>query len=140
MPVLRRVAPAAARELLLTGEVFDAARALRIGLVNAVEPDLPAAVDRCVRSLLAGAPGALAGTKGVLYQGWDDSVERYAALLDISGGPVRLRRGQGGWRCVPGEAAGRVDPASVGRRLVGQGLRQVELLPPSGGCRVSPAG
>ncbi len=84
VPVLRRVAPAAARELLLTGEVFDAARASRIGLINSVEPDLPAAVDRCVTALLAGAPGAIAGTKRVLNEGWDDSAERYAALLDIS--------------------------------------------------------
>ena len=53
VPVLYRVAPAAARELLLTGEVFDAARALAIGLVNAVEEDLDGAVQRYLTSLLA---------------------------------------------------------------------------------------
>jgi len=84
VPVLHRVAPFAARELLLTGEVFDAATALRIGLVNGVPDDLDAAVAACVQSLLAGGPTALAGTKALLQSGLDDSDERYAALLDLS--------------------------------------------------------
>ena len=84
VPVLHRVAPAAARELLLTGEVFDAVRALRIGLVNIVADDLHDAVSSTVQSLLAAGPSALAGTKRLLQAGLDDSAERYAALLDIS--------------------------------------------------------
>jgi methylglutaconyl-CoA hydratase len=84
VPVLHRVAPFAARELLLTGEVFDAALAERIGLVNVVADDLDAAVGDCVQALLAGGPGALAGTKAMLAAGLDDSDERYAALLDVS--------------------------------------------------------
>jgi enoyl-CoA hydratase/carnithine racemase len=84
VPVLHRVAPFAARELLLTGEVFDAARAARIGLVNVVTDDLDGAVAGCLHALLAGGPTALAGTKALLQAGLDDSDERYAALLDAS--------------------------------------------------------
>ncbi len=84
VPVLHRVAPWAARELLLTGEVFGAERALRIGLVNAVEDDVDAGVGRYVHSLLAGGPKALAGTKALLQAGLDDSEERYGRLLEIS--------------------------------------------------------
>jgi methylglutaconyl-CoA hydratase len=84
VPVLRRVSAAAARELLLTGDVFDAQRALRIGLVNAVEDDIDDAVAGFVRSLLAGGPTALAGTKALLDRETDDSAERYAPLLAVS--------------------------------------------------------
>jgi len=84
VPLLHRVASAAARELLLTGEVFGAERARQIGLVNAIADDLDATVDAYVRSLLAGGPTALAGTKALLQGGLDDSVERYAALLEVS--------------------------------------------------------
>ncbi len=84
VPVLHRVAPWAARELLLTGEVFGAARALEIGLLTAVDDDVDAGVARYVRLLLAGGPTALAGTKALLQAGLDDSTERYERLLKIS--------------------------------------------------------
>ena len=84
VPVLHRVAPAAARELLLTGDVFGAARALQIGLVNAVADDVDAAVAGYVTSLLRGGPTALAGTKELVLGDLDDSDERYAALLGLS--------------------------------------------------------
>jgi len=84
VPVLHRVAPAAARELLLTGDVFDAARALQIGLVNAVADDVDAAVAGYVTGLLRGGPTALAGTKTLVLGDLDDSDERYEALLDLS--------------------------------------------------------
>lgn len=86
VPVLARLDPVAARELLLTGELFDAARALKIGLVNAVAApeELDAVVDSYLDALLAGGPGALAGTKALLASTVDDSMERYGALLDLS--------------------------------------------------------
>ncbi|MEP6560492.1 MAG: enoyl-CoA hydratase-related protein [Nakamurella sp.] len=84
IPVLHRVTHAAARELLLTGAVFDAARALEIGLVNAVADDLDGAVAGYLRDLLAGGPSALAGTKAMLQDELNDSAERYGRLLDIS--------------------------------------------------------
>ena len=86
VPVLRRVQPTAARELMLTGSVFDATRALEIGLVNALaEPEaLDDRVDRYAQELLQCGPGALTGTKLMLAQGHDDSDDRYEALLDLS--------------------------------------------------------
>lgn len=86
IPVLARLNPVAARELLLTGAVFDAARALDAGLLNAVAaPDeLDAVVNGYVDALLAGGPGALAGTKALLAAGVDDSVARYDEMLALS--------------------------------------------------------
>jgi methylglutaconyl-CoA hydratase len=66
--VLDKVAVAAARELFLTGERFDAARAREIGLVQHVVPpeELDAAVAERLQALLAGAPGAQAAAKGLI--------------------------------------------------------------------------
>jgi methylglutaconyl-CoA hydratase len=66
--VLPRLAPRAAAELFLTGETFDARRAVEIGLVTAAVPsaDLDGRVDAYAKALLRGAPGALAGTKQLL--------------------------------------------------------------------------
>jgi methylglutaconyl-CoA hydratase len=68
VPVLRRMPRAAALHLFLTGEVFDAARARELGLVNVVagapgEDELDAAVADVVDGLLRGAPEALASAK-----------------------------------------------------------------------------
>ncbi len=86
VPVLRRVSTTAARELLLTGAVFDAARAREIGLANAVvEPDaLDDEVDRYARLMKLGGPAALAETKAMLSRQHDDSDARYEALLQLS--------------------------------------------------------
>jgi len=66
--VLPRLAPRAAAELFLTGDVFDGRRAAEIGLVTAAVPaaDLDATVARYVSSLVKGAPAALAGAKALL--------------------------------------------------------------------------
>jgi methylglutaconyl-CoA hydratase len=61
--VLRRIGPGAARRLFLTGERFDAAVALRVGLVHEVAADLDAAVERVVADLLAGGPEAVRAAK-----------------------------------------------------------------------------
>ena len=53
--VLARIG-GAARRWFVTGERFDAATALRIGLVDEVAADLDAAVDRVVAELLAAGP------------------------------------------------------------------------------------
>jgi enoyl-CoA hydratase/carnithine racemase len=57
-PIIRIAGEAAALEILLTGAVCDAARARALGLVNDVVPlaDLPAAADRLVAAIVAGAP------------------------------------------------------------------------------------
>jgi methylglutaconyl-CoA hydratase len=66
--VLPRLAPRAAAELYLTGDVFDGVRAAEIGLVSrAVEPDdLDPTVEQLCASVVRGAPGALAGAKALL--------------------------------------------------------------------------
>jgi methylglutaconyl-CoA hydratase len=68
LTVLPRIAPRAAQELFLTGEVFDAERAARIGLITAVADaeKLDDEVDRYVRALALGGPHALAATKELL--------------------------------------------------------------------------
>jgi methylglutaconyl-CoA hydratase len=66
--VLPRIAPRAAQELLLTGEVFDAERAAAIGLITAAvdAEKLDDEVDRYVRSLALGGPNALTAAKELL--------------------------------------------------------------------------
>jgi methylglutaconyl-CoA hydratase len=56
--------------LLLSGEVIDAAEALRVGLINEVVPaaNLQARVDELARSLAEGGPQALTKTKALLHQ------------------------------------------------------------------------
>lgn len=112
VPVLNRLSAVAARELMLTGEVFNAQRAKEIGLVNAVaqvagatdaaeEPHaLAAALDDLVAgyvtALLKGGPNALSATKSLLRQGLDDSDHRYAALLELSANQFASGEGREG--------------------------------------------
>ncbi|WP_157245730.1 enoyl-CoA hydratase-related protein [Nonomuraea typhae] len=65
VPVLRRLEPRAAAEYFLTGEVFNAARAVEIGLLTRAVPeeDLDAEVARYAEMLVKGGPEALAITK-----------------------------------------------------------------------------
>lgn len=66
--VLPKIGVSAARELFLTGERFDAAKALAIGLVRAVVPpaELDAAVDARVGELLKAGPQAVAEAKRLI--------------------------------------------------------------------------
>ncbi len=68
--VIRRIGEGAAHELFLTGERFDARRALEVGLVNRVVPPetLDAAVDEILRLLLGSAPEAMAKCKELLQK------------------------------------------------------------------------
>ncbi|HUC60013.1 MAG TPA: enoyl-CoA hydratase-related protein [Streptosporangiaceae bacterium] len=85
VPCLRRMPSRAAYEYFLTGEVFQARRAVEIGLLTkAVEAEfLDAATSRYVQALLRGGPTALAGTKEVLRDGITES---------FSGGVERMSR------------------------------------------------
>ncbi|MEV8508054.1 enoyl-CoA hydratase-related protein [Actinoplanes sp. NPDC051475] len=82
--VLPRLAPRAAAELYLTGDVFDGARAAQIGLVTkAVEADeLDATVGAYCDSLVKGGPLALAGAKQLLRRAPAESIR--ADLADLS--------------------------------------------------------
>jgi methylglutaconyl-CoA hydratase len=66
--VVPRIGLSAARELFLTGERFDAARARELGLVSRLVPaaELDAAVDERVEALLACAPGSQTAIKRLL--------------------------------------------------------------------------
>ena len=59
---------AAARRYFLTGERFDAATALRIGLVHDVAADLDTAVDAVVDELLSGGPEAARAAKRLVRE------------------------------------------------------------------------
>jgi methylglutaconyl-CoA hydratase len=68
--VIRRIGESASREYFLTGERFDARRALEIGLVNKVVPhaELDTKVREVVRLLLGSGPEAMASCKELLYR------------------------------------------------------------------------
>ena len=97
--VLPRLAPRAAAELYLTGDVFDGVRAAEIGLVTrAVEADeLDAAVTAYTGSLVRGGPLALAGTKQLLRRRPGESVRADLAQLSArSAGYFRSDEGREG--------------------------------------------
>jgi methylglutaconyl-CoA hydratase len=89
VPVLPLLTARAARELLLTGEVFDAERALAAGLLTAVvaDEDLDAEVARYAGMLALGAPGALAATKALLRAPSTDYAELAALSARHFAGP-----------------------------------------------------
>ena len=72
--VIRRLGDRHARELMLTGERFDAATALGVGLVHHVVPgaELDAKVAERVRELLKGGPAAQARVKQLLAR-WNET-------------------------------------------------------------------
>ena len=67
-PALAKIGASAARRYFLTGERFDAATALRIGLVHEVAADVDAAVDAVVTELLSGGPGAVRTAKRLVRE------------------------------------------------------------------------
>jgi methylglutaconyl-CoA hydratase len=88
--VLPRLAPRAAAELYLTGDVFDGARAAAIGLVTA-------AVARYTESLVRGGPLALAGTKQLLRRHPAETIRGDLAELSTrSAGYFRSAEGREG--------------------------------------------
>ena len=101
VPVLPRLLARQAHELFLTGEAFDAARAVAIGLLNSAVPAdaLDAEVGRYVGMLALGAPGALAATKRMLSAQRPASLEdAYAEMLALSAAHFASEEGQEGIR------------------------------------------
>lgn len=99
--VLPRLVARASHELFLTGETFDAPRAVQIGLVNSSVPgfDLDTEVRRYVDMLRLGAPGALAATKELLRAPRPSTMDaQFAAMLDLSAGSFAGEEGQEGMR------------------------------------------
>jgi methylglutaconyl-CoA hydratase len=80
--VIGKIGEAAARELFLTGERFEAVRAQEIGLIRAAVPeeDLDAAVEGRVKELLQAGPRAVAEAKALIREvAWRrvEDVQRY---------------------------------------------------------------
>ena len=65
---LAKIGPGAARRYFVTGEVFDAATALRIGLVHEVAEELDAAVARIVAELRTAGPEAARHAKKLVLE------------------------------------------------------------------------
>jgi methylglutaconyl-CoA hydratase len=99
--VLGKIGESAARELFLTGERFEAVRAVEIGLVRAAVPeeDLDATVERRVEELLKAGPRAIAEAKALIREvSWRRieemqryTVERIADLRVSSEGQEGMR-------------------------------------------------
>ena len=112
---LRRMEPRAAAEYFLTGETFDAARAVQIGLVTRAVPEaeLDATVERYTGMLLRGAPEALAITKEMVRMvpalSLEDGFARMAELSAERFGSAEGREGLASF-------AEKRDPAWVTRR------------------------
>jgi methylglutaconyl-CoA hydratase len=68
--VIRRIGESRAREFFLTGERFDARRALEVGLVNIVAPhaELEAKTESLAGILLSSGPEAIAASKELLQK------------------------------------------------------------------------
>ena len=89
--VLRRLGDRAAREIMLTGERFDAASALRLGLVHHVvsSAELDAKVNERMQQLLMGAPAAQRRIKTLLELWADSPWEEYRSALPRTLAEVR---------------------------------------------------
>lgn len=81
--LLPRLLPRAAQELFLTGETFDAKRAVAVGLLNRAVPayDLDEEVRRYADMLALGAPNALAASKELLRQSKASSIGNDLAAM-----------------------------------------------------------
>ena len=85
--VLAKIGQTHARALFLTGERFDAQRALHIGLIHEAVPDiaLDAAVDRVVHELRSAGPTAVASAKQTIARvssaTYDESRDLTAAAI-----------------------------------------------------------
>jgi len=80
--VIAAMGARAARRWFLTAERFDAAEACRLGLVHRVvaQEALEDSAEEIIRHLLAGAPGAQAAAKDLIFAVTDRPLER--ALID----------------------------------------------------------
>jgi methylglutaconyl-CoA hydratase len=65
---LAKIGPGAARRYFVTGERFDAATALRIGLISEVAEDLDVAVERVVAELRSAGPRAARWSKRLVRE------------------------------------------------------------------------
>ena len=100
--VLAKIGRTHARALALTGERFDARRALAIGLIHevvATEADLDAAIERVAAEVCSASPTGVAATKALFAR---VSEESYDATLETTAHAIAAQRtspeGQDGLR------------------------------------------
>jgi enoyl-CoA hydratase len=95
----RLVGKGHALQLMMTGEVIDAAEALRIGLVNRVVPaaDLIKAATEMLKQMLGNAPMALAGCIELVNRGYDlsvgDALAMEATAFGLLAGSADMKEG-----------------------------------------------
>jgi len=91
--VLSRIGEGAARRYFLTGERFDAATALHIGLVHEVAADPDEAVERVAGELLGSGPEAIRAAKALIRArpGGDEAAHIAAELRTSEEGQAGLR-------------------------------------------------
>ena len=91
--VFPRIGTAAARRFFLTGARFDAATALRIGLVHEVAQELDEAIERIVGELHSAGPEATRAAKHLIRDrpGGDDAAHLAARLRTSPEGQEGLR-------------------------------------------------
>ena len=79
-----RIGAPAAREMLITGRLFDAAEAERMGFVNRVVPDaeLDETVERCAAEIAENAPLAIRAIKVAIGEAVKPPAERDRARCD----------------------------------------------------------
>ncbi len=89
--VLAKIGTSHARALFVTGERFDAARALHIGLVHEVMPAeaLDAAVERVLGEIASAGPSAVAAAKALVPQ---VDAASYDASRDITARAIAKQR------------------------------------------------
>ena len=99
--VLPHLLPRAAHELFLTGETFDAERAVTVGLLTRAVPadQLDTEVARYASLLTQGAPEAMALTKQLLRRSTAATMtDDFAAMLELSAQRFSSAEGQEGIR------------------------------------------
>jgi methylglutaconyl-CoA hydratase len=92
--VFARIGAGKARPLFVTGDRFDAATALRIGLVDEIAEDLDAAVERRVAAILRSGPEATRAAKRLTRERPTDARE----LAETAAGLRAGAEGQEGLR------------------------------------------
>lgn len=90
----RQVGEKAARDLFLTGRVFDATEAFRLGLVTRVVPaeQLLAAARDLAASLIANSPGGALATKRLLVRAGQEEIDRRIELAVAASVAIRSTR------------------------------------------------
>ena len=102
--VVNAIGPRAAKALFVTGRLFDAEEALRIGLAQELASDsggLEAAKARITDEVMAAAPGAVTDAKHLVWEAWGRPID-HALMADTA---KRLARRRGSDEGKEGVAA-----------------------------------